>query len=87
MITQLILSAFYSLSVFIIGLFPSLPPMPQPITDGTNNILNIIGSTVGVISYIYTPFILITAFVLLLAVINFDVIYKLVLWIYHKVRG
>lgn len=87
MITEFLLGVFYNFSTFIIGLFPNLPAMPAQITSGTNGVITIIGNTVGVISYIYTPFILTTVFVILIAIINFDVIYKLVLWIYHKIRG
>lgn len=87
MIVEFILNAFYGFVTFIIGIFPSLPPMPIQIQQGTQVIIDLIGNTIGVISYIYTPFIFTTAFVLLLAILNFDVIYKLVLWVYHKVRG
>jgi len=87
MIVEFILNAFYGFTTFVIGLFPSLPAMPQSIVVEANTVIALIGNGVGVISYLYTPVIFSIVFVLFVAVLNFDVIYKLVLWIYHKVRG
>lgn len=87
MITEAILNGFYAVVTFVLGLLPSLPAMPETIANGSQAVVNAVSNTVGVISYIYTPTVLIFVFVVLVAILNFDAIYKLSLWIYHKVRG
>lgn len=87
MITEAILNGFYGVVTFILGLLPNLPQMPTVIANGTQSFVQTVSDTVGVVSYLYTPPLLIFSFVLFVAVLNFDAIYKLSLWIYHKVRG
>jgi len=87
MITETILQGFYSVITFILGLLPDLPDIPTEVQDAISGFTDIIGDVVGLISYLYTPTIFILVMTILIAVINFEVIYKLVLWVYHKIRG
>jgi len=87
MITEAIIGAFKSVTVFILSIIPNLPQIPQNIQDATNSFINTISSVVGVISYLYTPVIFVLIFTILIAVINFEVIYKMAIWVYHKIRG
>jgi len=87
MITETILQGFYGVVTFILGLLPDLPDVPDPVRDGADYFVDIISDTVGLISYLYTPTILVLIFTILIAVINFEIIYKFALWVYHKIRG
>lgn len=87
MITESILSALSAVVTFVLGLLPSLPAFPPEVQSALNQFATVVGDVVGVISYLYTPTILILAFTILIAVINFEAIYKLALWVYHKLRG
>jgi len=87
MITTAILDALQSIASFLLGLLPNIPQMPDTIKDATNSIIDTIGSVVGVISYIYTPVIFLFVFGAILAILGFDAVYKLALWVYHKFRG
>lgn len=87
MITEAILSGFYSVVTTILSLLPDIPQIPNEISNGLSMITSLIGQTVGTISYLYTPWVLIGVFTILIAIINFEMIYKLVLWVYHKIRG
>lgn len=87
MITEAIFNAFSIVIQTLLGLLPNIPNMPQPVTDSINTIIDLVGQTIGLISYIYTPIVLVFVFTLFIAVLFFDNIYKLVLWVYHKIRG
>jgi len=87
MITQAILQGFYAVVTFILGLLPNIPQVPDNVRDATDSFVDTIGDVVGLISYLYTPTIFILVFTIIIAVINFDVIYKFALWVYHKIRG
>jgi hypothetical protein len=87
MITETILNIFQSAVTFLLGLLPNIPQMSDTIKDSTETIIDLIGDVVGVISYLYTPTILVLVFTLLVAVLSFDAIYKFILWVLHKIRG
>lgn len=87
MITEAILKALQSSTYFLLSWIPNVPPMPDNIIDATDNIIDIISDVVGVISYIYTPLVFLFVFGAILAILGFDALYKIGLWIYHKVRG
>jgi len=87
MITETILGAFQGAVTLLLGLLPDIPDIPSEVEAGISTFIDLIGQTVGVIAYIYTPTILLLVFGILIAIINFDAIYKFVLWVLHKVRG
>lgn len=87
MITEAILNGFQAVVQILLFLLPNLPAMPSGIQSAMQMIVDLIGNTVGVISYIYTPIVLIFIFTFILAILGFDFIYKFVLWVLHKIRG
>lgn len=87
MITEGILNVLSTIIRGLLGLLPDLPSLDSSVIDAANTFVNIVYSVVGFIAYLYTPTIFLLVFGILIAVINFDAIYKLVTWIYHKVRG
>jgi len=87
MIVQAILQGFYSIMTFILSLLPDLPQVSDEIKDGTDYLISLISNTVGLISYLFTPPILILVFTVLIAIINFEMIYKFAMWLIHKIRG
>lgn len=87
MITETILAGFQTIVTAVLSLLPSLPPMASGIQDATEFLVNSVNQTIGLIAYIYTPVVTVFIFTVLLAILLFDPIYNLVLWILHKVRG
>ena len=87
MIIQALLDFFQGAIKFLLNILPNIPQMPSGIQAGLNGITTTIGQVTGVIAYIYTPVILIFVFTAIVAVLSFDSVYKLVLWIWHKIRG
>jgi len=87
MITEAILNGFYSVITFLLGLLPDIPQLSEDITNGLTTIIDIIGETVGAVAYLYTPPVLIAVFTIIIVIINFEIIYKFGLWVYHKLRG
>lgn len=86
MIIEAILNVFQGALTGLLSLLPNLPDLPDGITDAVDGIVDSIMGVIGVMAYLYTPPLLTIAFVILVAVINFDSIYKFVLWVYHKIR-
>lgn len=87
MIIEGILTVFSFLLEFLLGLLPNLPSLPASITDGIDTLFDSVTGVIGLISYLYTPVLTIFVFTAVLVLLNFDNVYKLVLWFYHKVRG
>lgn len=87
MITEFILAGFQTVVQILLFLIPNIPSMPTGIADAMDMVVGMITSTVGVISYIYTPVVFIFIFTAVLAILGFDFIYKFVLWVLHKVKG
>jgi len=87
MITEFILSGFQTVVQSVLSLIPNLPAMSDAIWDGTTSIISTIHQAVGMIAYLYTPPIAVFVFTIILAILLFDPVYKLVMWILHKARG
>lgn len=87
MITEFILRGFQTAVSLVLGILPDIPSMPENISSAMNFVVGLIGDTVGVIAYIYTPPVFVFIFAFFLAILGFDMIYKLALWILHKIRG
>lgn len=87
MISEFLLNLLQTTFNALFAVIPVIPPLPALVTNGLAFFTGIVGDTVGLISNLYSPPFFTAIVVLLLAVINFDLIYKLVLWVYHKVRG
>lgn len=87
MITQAILYAFNVVVTTLLGFIPNLPSFPTAVTNALATMNSIIVAPINMISYLYTPLIATFVFGLILVILNFDNIYKLVMFILHKVRG
>lgn len=87
MITEAILNGFLSVTQFLLDILPSVPEMPSGILFALDTITSLISETIGLLAYIYTPVLLVFVFTLFVAVLAFDNIYKLVLFVSHKIRG
>lgn len=87
MITETILTVFNNVIEFILSGLPNIPEMPIGIQSGIDTITDLITDTIGVMSYIYTPVMMVFVFTLFVAVLAFDNLYKLALWVLHKIRG
>lgn len=85
MITLAILQGVSGFLVVIFALFPSLPNLPESITNGLNSFLDLIFDNVGVLG-VFVPISTIKVVVpLILVIVNFDKIYKLVTWVLKKI--
>jgi len=87
MILEAILNVFKNVITFLMSIFPSLPSFPDGILSSMDYVKNLITGSVGVISYLFTPVITIFIFTSILVIMNFDNVYKLVMWFMHKVRS
>ena len=87
MITETILAGFQTIVTAVLSLLPSLPQMATGIVDATDFLVSSVNQTIGLIAYIYTPVITVFVFTVLLAILLFDPVHNLVLWVLHKVRG
>lgn len=87
MITQAVLYALNAVVTTLLGFLPSLPSFPDTVTSALSTINSIIIAPIHLISYLYTPLIAAFVFGLILVILNFDNIYKLVMFVMHKVRG
>lgn len=87
MITEFILGAFKGIVKFLFGWLPSIPSIPGTVIDGIDSFLDSVAGVVGVISYLYTPAVFTSIFLVLIAVLLFDPLHKFALWVWHKMRG
>lgn len=85
MILEIILNLIKGLFIFVFGLLPDLPDVPDSIQNVVSDYFNLITENLSFISFFldvnYTK-ILIS---ILLILISFELYYKFILWIYHKI--
>lgn len=87
MIIQAILDIFRVTIDFLLGILPNIPSFPEGILDSFEYITDLVVSVMGLLAYVLTPVILIFGLTSVLVLLNFDNVYKAVLWFLHKVRG
>ena len=87
MITESILDVFKGTVQFILNLLPNIPSFPDGILNGINYLQNIASGVMGLVSYLLTPPVVIFVFTAVIILLNFDNVYKLASWFWHKVRG
>lgn len=85
MIVSAILDLLKFLITSIFGVLPSIPQMPSAISDGINSFLNIVFDNVGLLGLFVPINIMKIAIPIAIIIINFDHIYKTVLWIVKKI--
>lgn len=71
------------ISVFI--LMPDLPATPQILIDSTNLLVSLISNFVGLYKYMMTPALALVSIVLSIAILSFEPIYKVSMWILRKI--
>lgn len=84
MIIEFFLNSVASVLKLIFGILPSLPPMPEWITDFTVLISDFIIGGIFFVSYLLTPQLLIFLITTLVVITQFDIIYHGVLWVLRK---
>lgn len=69
----------------ILSLIPNLPDLPSDLVEGANGFINLIFDNVGLLG-LFVPISTIKVVVpLILLIVNFDKIYRLVIWILKKI--
>lgn len=85
MVFKLILEPFFGFVQTILLLIPELPGMPTDLLNGCNNFLDLIFSNIGLLN-IFIPINLIKVVIpLVLVIVNFDHIYKFLMWCVRKI--
>lgn len=69
----------------ILSLIPNLPDLPSGLVEGANGFINLIFDNVGLLG-LFVPISTIKVVVpLILLIVNFDKIYRLVIWLLKKI--
>lgn len=84
MIIESILNLVFSLIKFIFG-WLSLPAFPEELTNTINSFFDIIFSNVSLLGFFIRPTTLQILVPVLIIVLNFEKIYKFVMWIVKKI--
>lgn len=85
MIIETILNLLKFLLTTIFGILPDLPDMPAAIADGITSFLDIIFDNVGLLG-VFIPISTIKVVIpIVVLIMNFDDIYKLVMFIIKKI--
>lgn len=85
MIIIAILQGIAGIFISILSLLPNLPNLPESILTGLNNFLDLIFNNLGILG-LFVPISTIKIVVpLILIIVNFDKIYKLVIWVLKKI--
>lgn len=84
MIVELLLNFLKGSVEFIFGLLPSLPQMPTEISSFGNYLIGIVASFSQLAVYIYGSTLFLAIVTLSVALIGFDQVYNLVMYIARK---
>lgn len=85
MILLILIQGIVALQISVFSLLPDLPNLPDAVISGVNAFLDIIFDNVGILG-LFIPINTVKIVVpLVIAIANFDRIYKLVMWIIRKV--
>lgn len=87
MITDILLGFLQGAFDLMFGWLPGLPMISPEVMSTIDAILGYIPDIVGALAYLYTPAFFTFLVIVAIALFNFDNIYKIILWIYHKIRG
>lgn len=80
-----LLQALSGILISILSLLPDLPQLPDSILSGLNNFLDLIFNNSGLLG-LFIPIPTIKVVVpLIIVIVNFDKIYKLVMWVLKKI--
>ncbi len=85
MIFLILIQGLVNLQIFVFSLLPDLPNLPDSVISGVNSFLDIIFDNVGILG-LFIPINTVKIVVpLVIAIANFDRIYKLVMWVIRKI--
>lgn len=84
MILLFLLNVFITVIEAIFGILPSVPATPDAIVSGGDWVINSIATVRSVLSLVYGDTLLIAIFVVVIGIFSFDSIYRLVMWVLHK---
>lgn len=74
-----------ALIISVFTLMPDLPATPQILIDSTNLLVSLISNFVGLYKYTMTPALALVSIVLSIAILAFEPIYKVSMWILRKI--
>ena len=80
-----ILTAGVALILAIFLVMPDLPATPQVLIDSTDLLVNILSQFVGVYKYIMSPSLAFISVTMIIAIVAFEPIYKIALWVLRKI--
>lgn len=84
MIIEAILNLFKGLLFIVFG-WISLPPFPVALTDSIDTFLGLIFDNLTLLGFFVRPVTLTIAIPVLIALLNFEELYKLTMWILKKI--
>jgi len=85
MILDVILNAIDSLITTVFSILPTLPPTPPQIIAAGDWLINMVSQATGLLKYLYTPTLFNIITVLVVALLLFEQIYHLGMWIIKKI--
>ena len=80
-----LLQALSGILISILSLLPNLPQLPESILNGLNNFLDLIFNNVGLLGLFIPIWTIKVVVPLIIVIVNFDKIYKLVMWALKKI--
>jgi len=87
MIIEALLNSINFTLQFLLGILPNIPGFGDTLLDSLDYFVSLVTGVIGLISYLFSPVLVIFSFTAILILLNFDNVYKAVLWFIHKVRG
>lgn len=85
MIVQAIIALYFLAVKTVLDILPDVPATPQPVTDGADWVIDTVASVASVLQVVYTPALLTALIFCILALISFERIYYLILWVLKKI--
>lgn len=85
MIIENIVNMFILVIQAMLSLIPNLPDVPTSIVNGMNSFIDIIFDNVGILGLFIPISTLKIVIPLIILIINFDKIYRLVIWVLKKI--
>ena len=85
MIFEYVILAITTIINFVLGLLPTLPPMPTVVTDATTFLLGIIENASGALSYLYSETLFDAIIVMMIALFTFEYLYHMIMWLIRKI--
>jgi hypothetical protein len=85
MVFDFIVSIFVGITTTILAVLPSVPATPQGIVDGGQWIIDQVASVISVLNMLFTPALMATIVVVIIAMFSFEGIYHATMWVIRKI--